>query len=132
MQPLWNFVELARVVVAFAAVYLLVPVAALRYGGQRERSCHDFADAFLQSIFFIQVTVLILGDWRLCLPGSLGSLYAIWAGLTAAFASRDRWLFDNFSLNRKLISVYRWLEQGQTADVSHATGRFPAEPQPIP
>ena len=123
-MPLWNIVDLIRAMAAFAAVYLVIPAAAMRFGSRKPVRLEEIPRAFLSAAFFVQVSVLILGDWRLCLPGAFGALYLVWAGLTAAFASRKRWLFDNLDTASGLLSMFRRLEAGKPATRAAASRWF--------
>ena len=70
-----------RVLAGWLILFGLAPLAIRRAGlGWPER----LAVGFLESAFVVQVAVMILGDWRLCNPGTVFAVYLGWLVMRAA------------------------------------------------
>lgn len=67
--------DFVRVLAGWLLVFGIAPLAIRRPGlAWPER----LAIGFLESAFVMQVTVMILGDWRLCNPGTVFAVYLGW------------------------------------------------------
>ncbi len=61
--------DLFRLFAAFAAVLVVIPYFVFRRNVTR---------GFVHAAFFLQIAGMVLGDWRLYLPGSAAALYLLW------------------------------------------------------
>lgn len=70
--------DLSRVLAGWLLLYGVLPLLIRRPGfSWVER----IAAGFIESTILMQATVMILGDWRLCYPGTLAVAYAAWLAI---------------------------------------------------
>jgi hypothetical protein len=108
--------DFVRVLAGWLILFGLAPLAIRRAGlGWPER----LAVGFLESAFVVQVAVMILGDWRLCNPGTVFAVYLGWLVMRAAdrealrrmwgggaWRYRLSWLWT--ALDRRSGLTWRW------------------------
>lgn len=94
-MTLWPALDCPRVLVAFALLYMALPLLT-------HRGIPDITDrlvlGFVESVFVMQTALLILGDWGIAYPGVIGVIYLGWvlvrgrglAGVAECF-DIDRW-----------------------------------------
>ncbi|MFN7923770.1 MAG: hypothetical protein U0Q16_26955 [Bryobacteraceae bacterium] len=117
-----NAFDLVRLSLAFALLYVALPALALRAGRPSRPWYDDSVAAFVRVSFFFQITAMILGGWKLCLPGSLGGLYAVWLAATAAFAAKRFVVFDAIPGPRALLPLLRWADGAEPGAVKRVRG----------
>lgn len=106
-----DIVDFVRVLVTLAIVYVGLPLLARRMGDAPARPWYsDIPHAFLQACLFLEVSSLILGNWRLCYAGLLTFLMLCWLGVLAAFASRRRWIWETAEWNARVLRGLVWWE----------------------
>ncbi len=108
---LGSTIDFLRVLIVFAVLYLWIPYA-LATGDDRLRR---LASGFIRAVLFIEVTALVLGAARLCLPGSMLAAYALYVAALVVLSrrrsdvmGRQRWA----SLLHRLfqaIEHWRWI-----------------------
>lgn len=128
-----NAFDLVRLTLVFVLVYVLLPGLALRAGRARRPWYDDAVAGFVRVSFLFQVAAMILGAWKLCLPGSMGGLYAIWLAATAAFAAKKYVVFDAIPGTEALLPMLRWAdgeEPGPVKAVRRLAGRMRQTPLP--
>ena len=96
--------ELIRLAAALAAILVLIPWLIFR---------RPTARAVVHAAFLLQIAAMVLGDWKLYLPGAACALYLTWCGATAWILRRR----ENFAVAR---SVSRWAERLEKQDISLA------------
>jgi len=119
-MALWSFLDLTRLTLALLGLTLVLPGLALLAGRSRSRWPDHLGSAFIRSTFFLLCATLVLGDWRLCLPGAMASLYLLFLAATAAFAARTFWLLDAIPGSEALLPVLEWMEGAEPAAVGAA------------
>lgn len=104
-----GLLDLARVATAWVLLYGLAPLLIRRAG----TSWPDrIVLGFLESTFVVQIAVLILGDWRLCHPGSLMVVYGGW--LAARAGSRAAvWRFSGGGWREGLLRLWVAMDRGE-------------------
>ena len=86
-----SWLALIRLLAAFAFVFVVLPYAALRARRQKGAGRVELAAmGFAQAAFFVQTSGMVLGDWRLFLPGAAAATYTLFLGGVALFAFRRR------------------------------------------
>ncbi|MBI4875505.1 MAG: hypothetical protein HY822_12800 [Acidobacteria bacterium] len=113
MSSLTNWLELLRVLLAFGALFAGAPVLAVRVGRRRDRAWHEeLAPSFLRAILFAQISVTILGQWRLCLPGMMTFVYLAWLLVLAFFPFRRSGAFSWSPLRGGFLGWLERMERG--------------------
>lgn len=92
--------DLLRLVAAAALIFGVIPYFVFR---------RNLVRGFIHAAFFLQVTAMLLGDWKLYLPGSAAACYVLWCG-AAAWAVRRR---ESFAWQGKIASLLRAFESPQ-------------------
>ena len=80
--------DLIRLAAAFATIFLALPYLAFKKKRGGGSPALVLALGFVHAAFFVQVSAMVLGDWKLYLPGAAAATYALWLGAAALFASR--------------------------------------------
>ncbi len=84
-----NLLECVRLLAVFAIVYLFVPWLVARRGSGPGWPI-ELASAFTRVCFFFQALVMLLGVWKLSLPGTVVTSYILWIAGSFAFFHRGR------------------------------------------
>jgi hypothetical protein len=98
--------DLIRLLLAFAVLFAIVPYLVFR---------RNLVRGFVQAVFFLQLAAMVLGDWKLYLPGSAGALYVVWCA-AAAFLIRRREALDWGVAGARLL---QWVESRQAVRLPH-------------
>ena len=108
-----NWFDLLRVAIPVILIFGLFPALAARCGDRWPVPVtHLLVPAFLRTALFLELTCLLLGNWRLCLPGMLFVFYAVWIIAATVLASRKRWLYNPESWKFGYGWLLRWWEKG--------------------
>ena len=67
---------------------------------------------FVHAAFFLQITAMVLGDWKLYLPGSAAALYLLWC-VAAFFMVRRRSRNSNPEAKSIIAGLIYWSENRQ-------------------
>jgi hypothetical protein len=120
--------DLVRVVFAMGLLYVLLPVLALRAGDKwRENWSTLIVPAALRTVLVLEFACILLGGSRLCFPGSVFSIYALWLAASVMFASRRRWVYDGNAWRSGYGKLWRWVERRRLP--SHILKRVISFPQ---
>ena len=84
---MFSLIDLLRLCTAFAAIFVVLPYLAMRRKGDGSL-WRTLTLGFVQAAFFVQISAMVLGDWKLYLPGAAAASYMLWLGVTAVFARR--------------------------------------------
>ena len=95
--------DLFRLFAAFAAVLVVVPYFVFRRNVTR---------GFVHAAFFLQIAAMVLGDWKLYLPGSAAALYLLWC-VAAFFMVRRRSRNSNPEAKSIIAGLIYWSENRQ-------------------
>ena len=82
---MFSLLDLLRLSTAFAAIFVVLPYLAVRRKGD-ESLWRTLTIGFVRTAFFVQISAMVLGDWKLFLPGAAAASFVLWLGVTAAFA----------------------------------------------
>ncbi len=94
--------DLIRVALVLVVTYLVLPICASRVGDKWKQDWKDLAaPVFIRTAFFFQISVIVLAQWKLCLPGLMAAIYSVWLIVNAVLSYRARWIYD--SLEWKLL-----------------------------
>jgi len=100
--------DFVRVLAGWLILFGLAPLAIRRQGlGWPER----LAIGFLESAFVMQVAVMILGDWRLCNPGTVFVVYLGWLVWRAADRNALRQLLGGGAWRYRLSWLWTALDR---------------------
>ena len=80
-----SLLDLLRLFTAFALIFVVLPYLAIRSKGDPSL-WRTLTLGFVQTAFFVQISAMVLGDWKLYLPGAAAGSFVLWLGVTAAFA----------------------------------------------
>ena len=90
-----ELLNLIRVGLVLASAFLLLPLYATRRGDKWKSDWKELAaPVFLRTALFFQFTVVLLNQWKLCLPGIMAAIYFLWLLANAALSYRARWIYD--------------------------------------
>ena len=90
-----ELLDLIRVGLVLLVIYLVLPLYATRLGDKWKKDWKDLAaPVFIRTAFFFQISVIVLAQWKLCLPGLMAAIYLAWLLLNAVFSYRSRWIYD--------------------------------------
>ncbi len=103
-----SLLDLLRLVTAFALIFVVLPYLAIRRKADASL-WRTLTVSFVQTAFFVQISAMVLGDWKLYLPGAAAASYLLWLGVTAAFA-RQRSGRPVVSLPSRGAGIARLLE----------------------
>ena len=95
---MFSSLDLLRLFAAFAIIFALIPY--LVFG-------RKLARGFIHAAFFFQVAAMVLGDWRIFLPGTAFALYVLW-GAAAFWMVRRR---QGVQPARAMTHLIHYLEQ---------------------
>ena len=110
MFQVW--MDLMRVLLAMGVIFVLLPVVAVRAGDKwRGPWLALIVPAALRTVFLIELACILLGSWRLCFPGGVMSIYALWLGTSVVFASRRRWVYEGSSWKSVYGKIWRWMDR---------------------
>jgi hypothetical protein len=111
MTDLANIFDFMRVAGVLLLMYFVLPLAARRMGDSRTGPWYrDIVPSFLHAGLFFAVTTVILGNWRLCFAGFMAFLVVCWLGVTIAFASRRRWIWEAGEWRIRFLRLLEWVE----------------------
>ena len=82
---MFSLLDLLRLCTAFALIFVILPYLAVRRKGD-SAMWRTLTIGFVRTAFFVQISAMVLGDWRLYLPGAAAASLVLWFGVTAAFA----------------------------------------------
>ena len=106
--------DLFRLAAAFATVFLALPYLAFKRRGGVESPAEVLALGFVHAAFFVQVSAMVLGDWKLYLPGAAAATYAIWLGAAALFAGRRGPVVSLRPAGRaEVVRLLEWIDKRQ-------------------
>lgn len=109
-----SWFELIRLLAAFGLVFLALPYAA-QFARRRRGAGHlELAvTGFVQATFFVQTSGMILGDWRLYLPGAAVVSFSLFLGGVALFAARRRGPLTGAVPSRRILygKLLAWLDR---------------------
>ncbi len=89
-----EILNLFRVGILFGLVFWLLPLFASRLGEKWKADWQQLSGTvFIRTALFFQIAVVVLSQWRLCLPGIMGALYLGWLFVNAGLSYRFRWMY---------------------------------------
>ena len=90
-----ELLDLIRVGLVLLITFLVLPLYATRAGDKWKQDWKDLATpVFIRTAFFFQISVIVLAQWKLCLPGLMAAVYFAWLILNAVFSYSSRWIYD--------------------------------------
>jgi len=94
-------------------VFVALPLLAAKAGDKWQGGIGSLlVPSILRTVLAVEFTAIILGSWKLCLPGIVVSIYALWLGATVVLASRRRWIYDPKSWAVGYSKFLLWAAQG--------------------
>ena len=107
------WIEFLRVALPMILLLALLPAVAAKMSSRgRTSSFPDLlALGFVRTALFLVFLGLLLGEWKLYLPGVVFSAYAVWIVATAVLASRNGWLYDRDAWTFGYARLLRGVEQ---------------------
>lgn len=87
-MTLSSIAELLRLLAAFGFILLLAPYAAIRQNGAGSAGVYRLGAAFARVALFLEVVMLVLGRFRMTLPGAVLAPYVLWITWSAWWAHR--------------------------------------------
>ena len=121
-MQIWT--DFLRVAVSMFGLFVLLPALAEKMSrtGATARFPDLFAVGFVRTALFLVFLGLLLGPWKLYLPGVVLSAYAVWILSTVLLASRNGWLYDGDAWTTGYARLLRSIEQrGQLRHVWNTT-----------
>lgn len=106
------WIDLIRVVLAMSLLYLLLPLLAVKAGdkwGGHWRTL--LVPAALRTVLVLEFACILLGSSRLCFPGFIFSIYALWLGGSVMMASNRRWVYEGTTWRSGYARVWQWIER---------------------
>ena len=91
-----TWIDFLRVAVPMFLLFALLPALAekMSRAGATARFPDLLAVGFVRTALFLVFLGLLLGPWKLYLPGVVFSAYAVWIVSTVVVASRNGWLYN--------------------------------------
>jgi hypothetical protein len=108
MSIIDSLFEFVRVALAFGGLYLALPYLLRRVAGTVRLS--DLAAASVTTLVFAEAAVLVLAQFRLCLPGSLAAVWLVYLSAMLLLSPGGTRLWECFSWHRLVESALIRLE----------------------
>lgn len=106
-----EILNLFRVGTILALVYLVLPLYVTRFGGKYKTGWLNLVGpVFLRTALFVQISVIALGQWRLCLPGTMGALYFFWILANTWHSYHSRWMYQSIEWKYRWSRILKRLE----------------------
>ncbi len=106
-----EILNLFRVAVLFGLVFWVLPLFASRLGDKWKSDWQQLSGiVFIRTALFFQIAVVVLGHWRLCLPGIMAALYIGWLFINAGLSYRFRWMYHASEWKARWAGVLGRLE----------------------